>query len=310
MKNQSLVFVAVAALLLPSSCGEKQGGDKKDSPAVADRPVFNAEVLLPQNTPSLAIDRTDSVLVLSDSVSDSALGSDAQRYRKFRFLGLARCAYTARGYPMTVEIAQFPTPEDAYGFYADGRPLAIATTELGAEGFLEGATTSFVKGPYCAHVVAVENTPDEYAAQSILTHQIEEAISAVPQVPFFYTMFPYKYRIAASGRYHPEAFLRVQGLDQVYLTHYSISEDTVVLFLTMDENGIKFIALDEFAESLGEVRTAPEEVPYIEGYSLRFVHPEVGEIVAGLVRGKLVGMLGHGGGEREWLLATWIKGLQ
>jgi hypothetical protein len=83
-----------------------------------------------------------------------------------------------------------------------------------------------------------------------------------------------------------------------------------VLFLSMDESGEKFWKLKEHADSFGKVSPAPTSFVFDNGHSISFTHPTKGNIVAGLVRQKLVGIIGYDPAKNDRLAASWVQGLR
>jgi hypothetical protein len=83
-----------------------------------------------------------------------------------------------------------------------------------------------------------------------------------------------------------------------------------VFFLSEDLSGEKFLLLQTYASAKDSVRPAPDVIPFEGDHAFVFDHPDRGPIVAGLVRGKLVGVVGFRGETFLTLTALWVKGLQ
>jgi len=91
---------------------------------------------------------------------------------------------------------------------------------------------------------------------------------------------------------------------------YDLDGDTAVFFMAEDLDGHHYLTLHAYAESLGTVAAAPDSIPYYENYSFVFDHPQYGQIVAGLVRAKLVGVVGFKEKSHLHLAGLWVQGLQ
>ena len=79
--------------------------------------------------------------------------------------------------------------------------------------------------------------------------------------------------------------------------------------MTMDQAGEKYVKLKEHADSSGKVSLAPSSFPF-EEHSLAFSDPGHGQIVAGLVRSKLVGIIGYDSTKNDRLASRWVQGLR
>jgi len=294
------------------SCSKKQ--EETSPPAqetetvVAER-LFYAADLLPGDMDTLKIKRLSPVKKIMQADADSSLGERAEKYLAHNLVGMASTEYEVSGVTVSAEVAQFASLEDAYGFYADLRPVGVGIGGLGTESFTLGGVTYFTRGEFVVTLSIDQEDSAHVAAQSLLGQEINGRIPAPPTPPPFFMLFPLADRIAHSNKYYSRAFLGMAGLDKVYTTAYLTGGDTAVLFLTMDEGGEKFLKLRKYAESTGEVSSAPNSFPF-EEYSLAFSDPERGRIVAGLVRSKLVGIIGYDSTKNDRLASMWVQGLR
>ncbi len=186
----------------------------------------------------------------------------------------------------------------------------MITTGLGAESFSLGGAKYFTKGEFVVMVSVEKENDSLFTARSLLAQEINSRISGAVTLPPFFMLFPFKDKIIPSTKYYSQSFLDVTGLEKVYTTSYLADGDTAVLFLTVDESGEKFLTLREYAESIGKVSRVPESFAFDNARSLSFKHPTRGMIVAGLVRNKLVGIIGYTPDKSERLATIWVQGLK
>lgn len=313
MKSRNCLFVGLCGLLmLGISCGEE-----KPEPEISIEDVqqtaarsFEPETILPDSVSLYEIARTSPLVPMDSDTPDSILGENANKYRDYSLVGLARTSFTVRGKTAQVEIARFGSIDDAFGFYAQGRPENVSAQRMGTEGYSLGAVTFFTQGTY---VVSVAMEGDDFAhlgPQSILAREIENRIPDPTFVPQFFMLFPYNYKVVPSTQYLPRGFLDIETIDQVYSQRYCPAGDTLEFFLTMDTSGTKIIALREYAESLGTVIDCPEDIPFDDNHGVAFELPGHGTVVAGVIRSKLAGVIGHGEEKGDKLFANWVRGLQ
>ncbi len=313
MKTMSTIMVGTMCLgFVCLSCSKKQ---EEASPpaqetetAVAERPFYAAD-LLPGDMDTLEIKRLSPVKKTMRADADSSLGERAEKYLAHNLVGMAASEYEVGGVTISAEIAQFASLEDAYGFYARLRPVGVGVGGLGTESFALGGVRYFTRGEFVVTLSIDQEDSAHFAAQSLLGQEINGRISAPPTPPQFFVLFPFAGRIGLSNRYYSRAFLGVAGLDKVYTTAYLTGGDTAVLFLTVDASGDKFLKLREYAGSTGEVSSAPNSFPF-EGYCLAFSDPDRGRIVAGMVRSKLVGIIGYDSTKNDRLASRWVQGLR
>ena len=313
MKTMFTIMVSTMCLgFVCLSCSKKQ---EETSPpaqetetAVAERPFYAAD-LLPGDMDTLEIKRLSPVKKTMRVDADSSLGERAEKYLAHNLVGMAAAEYEVSGVTVSAEVAQFASLEDAYGFYADLRPVGVGIGGLGTESFALGGLRYFTRGEFVVTLSIDQEDSAHFAAQSLLGQEINGRIPAPPTPPPFFVLFPFADRIALSNKYYSRAFQGVAGLDKVYTTSYLTGGDTAVLFLTIDEGGEKFLKLRGYTESTGEVSTAPNSFPY-EDYSLAFSDPDRGRIVAGLVRSKLVGIIGYDSTKNDRLASRWVQGLR
>ena len=295
------------------SCSKKQEGApppaQDTETAVAERPFYAAD-LLPGDTDTLEIKLLSPVKKIMRADADSILGPQEKQYLSYNMVGMVSTDYEVSGVTVSAEVAQFASLEDAYGFYANLRPVGVGVGGLGTESFTLGKVRYFTRGEFVVTLSIDQEDSAHIAARYLLGQEINGRISDSPTPPQFFVLFPFADKIALSNKYYSRAFLGVAGLDRVYTTDYLTDGDTAVLFLTLDETGEKFLKLRGYAESTGEVTSAPTSFVFDNRYSISFKHPSEGMIVAGLVRGKLVGIIGYDSTKNHRLASGWVQGLR
>jgi len=307
VKTLSAALVVVWLILLAGSCSKQDSGSKDLSPA-GEEQAFCADTLLPSIGVESDILPLVETRVITPKEAGDYLGDAAKLYNSYHFVGLAVSHYKVRGEPVSVEIAQFPTADDAYGFYSRLRPLGVALGMVGAESYIAGNSLYFTAGQFAVTMSVEEMTPTSNQALALLAQEINNRIGPM-RTPVPFVLFPWKGKIAASDQYFVSDFLDGAGLAKVYASHYQINNDTATLFFTLDPAGEQFLALKDWAGREGRTMDVPSGLDFPD-HALAFTHPHYGLIVAGLVNKKLVGIVNYRAASFEGLFAGWIKGLQ
>ena len=304
--STGLIFFALGNI----SCGKKE---EKTPPATETEAVenlpFYADNLLPDNIDTLNIERLGDVIEITYKAADSTSGPELDLDQPHNLVGRATTSYDINGIEITAKIDQFASVPDAYGFYSGLRPFGNGNNNLGTESFEDKNTTCFTRGELVITLTSKLSDSLRSEARILLGQEINSRISELPQAPRFFVLFPSGKMIFFTRAYYTRDYLEIPSLDQVFTNSYDIEGDTVLLFLTMDESGDKFLTLLQAVQTMGEVSDGPETIPF-EEYSLSFQHPEHGHIVAGLVRSKLAGVIGYDSPQIENFFAMWIKGLK
>ncbi|MGH8014837.1 MAG: DUF6599 family protein [Candidatus Zixiibacteriota bacterium] len=304
-----VIIVAVGLYWFYSSKDSGRPDRQKALEEKISKIPFEAERLLPTDSADLKVisSKTQTTLKRSE-ISDSTL-TDAGKYLNSLVVGLTRKSYQAGDELLNVEIAQFASPNDAYGFYSQNRPDGAPFDTLGTESFFAGNIFNFTKSSYV--VLLSSNAPEsKYAPIKQLARLIDEKITERSVQPLFFRLFPYRGQFVPSQKYFSLDFLGVSLLDEVYTLDYLIDEDTLTLFLTSDTSGEKFLMLSEWGKNQADFTVAPKEFMYPENFSLSFNHPQYGQIVAGLVSRKLAGVIGYKRATGIELCSKWILDLQ
>ncbi len=292
---------------------------KKDNDATVDRKKaleeklaqipFTAENFFPEDsTWQSAGTRITFHRLVRNQINDSTLPG-AEKYLNSLVIGLGRADVESGERKLNIEIAQFASPNDAYGFYSQNRPRGVSFDTLGTESYFFDSTFHFTKSDF---VVAVtSNSPaNKYDAAKSTARQIDAKITQRSVPSMFFRFFPYRGQLVPSQKYYSLNFLGVEGLDEIYTMDYAVEEDTLTLFFSTDTAGSRFVELSEFGKDVADIGPAPPEFDYPEQYAFSFEHPEKGRIVAFLANRRLVGVIGYNRATGIELATMWIKGLQ
>ena len=307
MKNQIVGYLGLILLALLSSCGQKEEDTIQAVPEEAPPPYY-ADTLMPSSITTYDIVKVGEVRTVKPETAADFFGSSAVDYQAYRFVGMSAAGYSVKGVPISVEIAQFPTADDAYGFFARLQSFGMRLGMLGSESFESGNSLYFAAGDYVVTLSIAESTLEAANARSRLALEINSRITQRSK-PTYFLLFPSASKIGASNRYYPDGFLEGVGLEQVYATSYAIENDSTLFFLMMDEGGIQYSKLAAYASDVGTVVDMPDGFNFPD-FSVAFEHPRHGLIVAGLVRKKLVGIIGYNPKPFEKLATGWVDGLQ
>lgn len=313
MKRFHPLLVLLTLALLSACSDDTSKTDKADQlPPPVEAPYF-ADQYLPDDNPTYDLKRLDPVNTVTarETAKDTALGHSQKVLRYYSFVGQTSAMYTVGEDTLSVEISQFATVPDAYGYFAHQRPLAAIPVGLGKDSWAEGPHTWFISDHCVVTISSETEQADGLGAQSILAREIEANIEDTDPLPIFIKMFPDRDRILSSTHYHPRDFLDIQGLDEAYSTLYDIDGDTVIFFMIFDTTGESFITLRDHAREVGTVSPAPDTLNFPEPeLSLEYDDPAHGPIVAGMVRKKLVGIVGWEHSRLQWLGFVWVLGLK
>jgi hypothetical protein len=133
----------------------------------------------------------------------------AEAYLQYDFIAAASRQYVKNGdaaNPIEVSLFRFATSAEAFGAYSTIRqsrkPLAV-----GDAGVYEDGTLEFHQGLYFVRVVAVEHTPELFAAVKTLAEAISKGIpERMTALPAVFDVLPTERRVAGSEQYAHTGF--------------------------------------------------------------------------------------------------------
>lgn len=304
MKTNHKIIVAGAIVLMVAACGKKKEQVEQIS-------LPEVTTLLAAGSDSIGIERISEVAIFGPAQIEEYAGERAAGYLAFDLVGLGATTYETDGIKVSVELTQFGRSLDAFGHYSFQRPSGAAPQGIGAASFSMGTGTHFTNGIF--EVVLTTNTEGDEAfrARLAVANMIDGLVRERSSRPLIYMLFPYGNQIRPSGRFCSRDFLGPAGLTDVYTVEYFIG-DTVILFLTEDEDGTGFQLLRKAAADFGEVESASPTIiaEAVDSQAFEFSHPEEGRVVAAQVGKYLVGALRYESEIHEVLLSRWMQGLQ
>ncbi len=270
---------------------------------------FSADIVLPGNAPEINISVASETTKITRKQALTSLGERAAEYLSSLMIGTVSVMYKVDEDTIRAEITQFASTDDAYGFYSRLRPDGIALDGIDSESYFYKNKYKFTKGVYAVSLSLKRKSKDALKSFRKLAVEIASQIEVPPRAQQFFLLFPYRGQVVPSRKYYSRDFMGVDGLDSVYTINYASDSDTLILFLTMDTSGAKFVNFSEWAENFGEAGMAPVEFDFPSGHSISFEHPDRGQIVAGIVRKKIAGVIGYKRESGIQLCSGWVKGL-
>lgn len=295
------LLLALPVALWIAGCSSED----KEQPRGLAAGQFDADSHLPGSLPGISLAKMSVCKTEADL--EQYMGARSNDYYTYRLVGLAAALYDADSARLSVEVAQFASPLDAYGFYALTRPDSAYLTKLGAEGYMEGNSFYFVNGHYVVTVSAIADNGGGSDLVQRLGVSIGAEIGLDDRLPTEFEVFPEDGRILATYRYVPFDYVGVSELDSVLTCRYRVDTAECTVFCTGDRSGKKFLALSAYADSLGGGLTPVQEIGFDENYGGVFIDPVAGSVTAGLVAGRLVGAVGGDPASHAAVLATWVE---
>jgi len=310
------ILIALPAGLLLSCGGDtEQTADIKIGELLPVKPDLDHLATFPFRADSLMPELTDRNVTITHPptvamANEMTAGTEAPDYTTYDVIGTATAVYAVGDAPFTIEIGQFAGPEDAYGWYSIHRPNGTETEKIGGESFRAGSVRYTYQGDFTITVDGGEATPEANRVVDSLTQVVVDGIEAPSEMPMYHVLFPGRDRAKSSARYYGYGFAGIPGLNDVYTVDFVAGRDTSTFFLSPDSSGIKYLTLLEATAWDDLTRDPPKGFMFDAGFGMRGTHPELGAVVAGLVRQKLVGVIGYDPDRNHLKLQNWVRGLQ
>jgi len=293
------ILITLVALLLALSCSKEKSSEEAP----------NAKQFLPEKVESSGLARASEIKTFTGDSLWEYLDGGADLYNQYGFAEVATTSYKSGPLEMVADVYRFDNPTNAFGLYSMLRPEKPNIVLLGIEGFSAPATLVFVKGSYLVKVIGYDETEATTKAIIGLAQEINNQIPGATNRPNTFLLFPVVNRMGARDKYYRDSFLGQKFLRRFYTQDYLIGVDTVTLFLSPDESGEKYLKWSEYAASLSALQPASDSLGYDSGKAFIFDDKISGLTVAGLRKGKLVGMVKYADIHKQFL-ADWIKSLQ
>lgn len=238
---------------------------------------------------------------------ESYLGQEGKEYLIYQNVGLVSAIYQAGEKRMYIEFAQFIAAEYAFGFYSRLKPITVKTDSIGAESYQVGHSRYTVKNNYVVTVSYDDDDQDQQAKK--LCEKVLASIPGGNALPARFMMFPFYGQIKSSLKFHPYQFAQIPGINEVYSALVVNQNDTLLMFLTMDEDSLKFKYMTAYAkkqkpfELEERFQMSPQDI-------ITFELPEYGPVVVANVRHKLVGVMGYHQPANFRFVNNWFRGLK
>jgi len=254
-----------------------------------------------------AFDQTDCRRVgeIRNFVGDSLweyINGGAEIYHTYGFREVMTADYSSNGTDIVVDLYEFSSADQAYGMYSYLRPDEPKSVEYGVEGFITGSSVDFVIGSLLVRITAFEASEESALVLSEASKALSVALPGTKQAPQSFGRFPELSALPFSDKIVSESFLGRHFLEDVYTRSYLIGQDTLVLLLTEDKAGEKFIEW-QLAVTPGGV--APSGFSFDADYAMLVQDDYYGEILTGLKGGYLVGVINYSDSHRTFVL-EWL----
>lgn len=315
MKYRIILPVLALAIILASSCS-KDGRPRNLETLLPASPnvehlasfPFGADTLLPASADGSTLAAPVQIVLADHLPVDSA--DTVIDYLDYNVVGVASASYQANGSPISVEIARFAQPIDAYGWYSVHRPNSFPTTDtLGKQSFRLGPVRYIYEGDYAVTLSAPDTSAASLAAIDQLARQVVDKISLEINIAPYHILFPTRDRVPGSDRFFGFHFLGITHLNDVYTMDFSSGTDTSRWFLTPDSTGAKFWLFKDWIARGADKQDMPPIFTFAKDSSIYVEHPVYGRVIAGFAKGKLVGVLGYQPAKFERRATNWVSGL-
>ncbi|UCC78680.1 MAG: hypothetical protein JSW64_10400 [Candidatus Zixiibacteriota bacterium] len=298
MNNYRKILIGfLSAVLAVYSCGG--GSDKSGS---ADGPA----AYFPEEIKEIHLLLSSKIRTFKGESLYEYINGGAEIYHLYNFVDVATASYKTGDIEIVLDIYRFENPDYAYGLYSSIKPLGPGNMELGVEGFSTENSIDFVKGKYIVRIVGFEQSDITKNALGELAIYLNEHLPGTTEMPPTFAIFPVENRIPGSEKIMAESFLGQIFLDDAYAVDYEIEGDEITLFVSEDSTGEKYLT---WLEQVETEEFDPDGLAYDDQNSFLYNNEYYGYIVAGLVEGRLAGLIGYKESHREFL-SRWLESLK
>ncbi|UCD95319.1 MAG: hypothetical protein JSU69_04515 [Candidatus Zixiibacteriota bacterium] len=292
-----LAITLTATALLIACGGEKSGG------------IAAFDNFLPREIPGIDMKRVSDIRTYDNKTLWEYIDGGAELYLLYNFKAVATADYKMADVEIVADVYQFDSPVDAYGLYSMFRAPDVEVIRLGVEGFLAPASLNFVKGDYLVRLTGYDESPESGLAIVNLAEEINKLIPGTTEPPASFNAFPADGIVALTDKYYAESFLGHKFMTCVFCRDYLLDGDSLTLFLADDPMADKYIRWSELAERIRKRIDVTADLPFDEDRSFIFDDSFHGNVIAGLRKGKLVGMTNYGK-KHEIFLVNWLNSLK
>ena len=301
MKKSVTLFGVAVALLLVFGCGKKEVRTPKPYEM-----AFSADTLLLDKMGGFTV-KSKVVKRTPDELKEFVGQLGAETFESYNLVGLVAALYDGEPNDLSIEIAQFDNPLDAYGYYALTRPDGVDTVSLGLEGYISGSTFYFVQAQYAITMSVLGEVTEVSSVVLPAAVTISAGIQSNPPMPAQFSLFPDSGLIVPSFKYYAANYLDVEPLTRVFTADYVLSDSPFTLFLSKDSAGAKFLAMTQRTGTNVENAPPPPGFPFDEGYAILFHDEQLGTIVSGLKGGWLLGIVGYNPELHQAYFTEWLN---
>jgi hypothetical protein len=269
---------------------------------------ISPEDFLPNEFTDAAAQRLSEIRTFYGDSLWQYINGGAELYHRYNFVEVATTDYKTEVTEITVDIYRFDNAVNAYGLYSMIRPENARLVSLGVEGFVSLGSLQFVKGEYLVNLIGYDESDATNHALAQAAEELDKLIPGTTDRPDAFDLFPEDKALRATDRYLAEYFLGIGFLTHVYSRRYLLDTDTVTLFLSEDMPNAKLLEWSKHAAENGMIELVTSDLPFDDDKAFSTYDAYYGNIIAGLRKGKLVGMVGYSERHRKYLV-EWLESL-
>lgn len=264
--------------------------------------------LLPKTFENLVLERSGPVSVYKGESLSEHINGAAGLFHQFDFVDMATAVYTEFRVKVNAEIYRFATPSDAFGYFSTIRPANPYRIPIGVDAFTSNFDLHFLKGPYYIKLVIFTDEKPHRRGMRLLAVKLNEIVPGDTTLPPEFDLFPKQSRVEREAYYYTDNFLELEFMSEVYSQNYDKGgNNRPTLFLTDDPTGDKYRQLRQLFSG-SDHQTLSQPLPFDTGRVICFDSGEYGWILAGLIKGKLVGLVGYEK-KLEPFIDEWLSAL-
>jgi hypothetical protein len=286
----------IAVMIIISGCeGTKKNADREDLSG-----------FFPEELGEINLVKSSEIRTFKGQSLYEYINGGAEIYHLYNFIEVATASYETGEKEIILDIYRFETDDDAYGLYSSIKPSGPGNVQLGVEGFSTENSIDFVKGGYIIRIVGFDQSDTTKNAIEILSRNLAAAIPGSTDKPASFGLFPQEDLIPGSEKIMAESFMGQIFLNDVFTADFDVEGDEVTLFISEDSSEEKYI---KWLEQVEQEDFDPGGLPYDNGQVFLFNNDYYGDIVAGLIQGRLAGIVGFKESHREYL-SRWLESLK
>jgi hypothetical protein len=211
------------------------------------------------------------------------IDGQADAYLDYGFKLLITREYTIdEKSPITVEIYQMESPNQAFGIYAAELTPEDQEMSIGGEGFFGANILAFWKGPYYCKLLFHQRSPEQDKAILKAATLLSGKIQGAREPPPLFSLFPEENRVKRSERFIPLNFLGQKYLKNGYRVDYERQGKSYQIFLlragSPEEAREEYRKYRAFLQSEGEALSpsgaGDDEIVWVRGEKSKalFIH--------------------------------------